>query len=524
MKKTSTLLAALLALLLSVSVFVLTSCDDPADDPTPDDGVTEDDGNKDDGNKDDGNKDEGNKDDGEQNAPVKVTISFAGGTGSMTAITADKDATVTLPACTLTATDAVFAGWATTEGGEVVYADGAEITATADMTLYAIFRSYDLTFTANALGNAYIITGVNGEKTSVTIPATYHGKPVTEMDTVLFLANGGEAVTEFIVEGTAFSFKDGALIGAGGKTLYRFVGNAASYSNSTVDTVAYAAFRGNTTLSTLSLSKVRYVADEAFRACESLSDITLGSVLSCGKDAFLGTAFYEDSANWVDGLLTLTSGKATAKRILLIAANSSISGDLEINAYVQTIADYAFAGNTAITSVKVGTYLRTIGAHAFEGCTALVSFKFHDYRPEGIEANSIGAYAFANCTSLESFVIPMALENVYEGTFAGTTSMKYFLMAVKSTGYMFHPGSLTGCAATEVFYTGDTKSEALWDVNGPSLKQELPAGLKVKTIHYYKATQPAKTTQDGETGYYEGRHWAWCYEGETPTLWNDIAP
>ncbi len=510
--KKSTLLALLLALVLSVSVMVLSACDGgETPDDQPNDGPTDDPGN-----------DPGNDEGGNDNTPVKVTISFAGGTGTMTAVSTDKEATVTLPACTLTSDNATFIGWATTEGGEVVYADGASLTASADMTLYAIFRSYDLTFVKDALTNTYLINGVVGEKTTVTIPATYQGVAVDGMDTAAFLSNGGASVTSFICEGNSFKFENGALLSGNGKTLYIYRGDAASYSNSTVETVAYAAFRGNTAITALSLSKARYISDEAFKDCTALSTIAVGSVLSCGKNAFAGTAFFNNADNWTDGLLTLSSGNGTAKKMLLIAANNTVSGDIQLDAYVQTIADYAFAGNTAITSVKTGANLRTIGAHAFDGCTALVTIRFNDYRPENIKVNSIGAYAFADCTALESFTLPIDLENIYEGTFANTTSMKYFVMAHKNTSYMFHHGSLTACAATEVFYTGDKQSEALWDVNGPYLKDELPAGLKVKTIHYYKEAQPTKSTQDGETGYFEGRHWAWCYVNEIPTLWNDI--
>ena len=81
--------------------------------------------------------------------PVVVTFHANGGTG------ADYTQNIyggkgKLKTNTFTNSDKVFAGWATSAGGEVVYADGAEITVESNTDLYAVW------------GDAYTVTFDNG--------------------------------------------------------------------------------------------------------------------------------------------------------------------------------------------------------------------------------------------------------------------------------------------------------------------------------------------------------------------------
>lgn len=84
--------------------------------------------------------------------PVVVTFHANGGTGDdyTQNIYGGKGA---LTANTFTNSGKVFAGWATSENGEVVYADGAEIAVDRNTDLYAVW------------GDAYTVTFVNGEST-----------------------------------------------------------------------------------------------------------------------------------------------------------------------------------------------------------------------------------------------------------------------------------------------------------------------------------------------------------------------
>lgn len=87
--------------------------------------------------------------------PVVVTFHANGGTGDdyTQNIYGGKGA---LTANTFTNSGKVFVGWATSENGEVVYPDGAEITVESNTDLYAVW------------GDAYTVTFVNDGKTTDT--------------------------------------------------------------------------------------------------------------------------------------------------------------------------------------------------------------------------------------------------------------------------------------------------------------------------------------------------------------------
>ena len=89
-------------------------------------------------------------------ATVNVTGAYTinydanGGSGNMTSQIVAKGNSIKLNSCTFTGpgTQPKFMGWSTTPDGEIKYANGATITPTSDMTLYAIW-GYDVTFSSN---------------------------------------------------------------------------------------------------------------------------------------------------------------------------------------------------------------------------------------------------------------------------------------------------------------------------------------------------------------------------------------
>ena len=68
-----------------------------------------------------------------------ITFSANGGNGTMAPQQACSGQTVTLNANSFTNGTSVFTGWATSAGGSVVYANGADVTVTGNMTLYAVW-------------------------------------------------------------------------------------------------------------------------------------------------------------------------------------------------------------------------------------------------------------------------------------------------------------------------------------------------------------------------------------------------
>ncbi len=71
-----------------------------------------------------------------------ITFNANGGSGSMSNQTIEEGATASLTTNAFTYADHTFSGWATSSGGNVVYADGADYTmGTADAVLYAVWRA-----------------------------------------------------------------------------------------------------------------------------------------------------------------------------------------------------------------------------------------------------------------------------------------------------------------------------------------------------------------------------------------------
>ncbi len=86
---------------------------------------------------------------------------------------------------------------------------------------------------------------------------------------------------------------------------------------------------------------------------------------------------------------------------------------------VVEIADYAFFGNTVITSVTIPASVKKVGVKAFKGCENLKRVVF-----EG-ELDTLGQAAFQNCQSLTEVVVPKLGDNyVWSSTFEGCTGLE----------------------------------------------------------------------------------------------------
>ncbi len=94
-----------------------------------------------------------------------VSFNANGGNGEMSDVGIASGAK--LPAAVFTKKGHSFAGWATSETGSVVYGDGAAVTLTGDVTLYAVWTPNEFIVTYNANGgtgtmaNTVVTYGVN---------------------------------------------------------------------------------------------------------------------------------------------------------------------------------------------------------------------------------------------------------------------------------------------------------------------------------------------------------------------------
>ena len=196
---------------------------------------------------------------------------------------------------------------------------------------------------------------------NVEIPATYKGKPVTEIGGYAFydcdsltsvtIGNsvaeiggyafeGCESLTSITVDpdNTVYQSIDGNLYSKDGKTL-----------------IQYAIGKTDTHFSIL--DAVTEIGEHAFSSCTSLTSVTIpDSVTVIGDQTFVNCS-------------SLTS---------VIIPDS-----------VTTIGDYAFASCDSLTSVTIGSSVAEIGDEVFWNCSSLESLYYHGTAEEWLKI-SIG--------------------------------------------------------------------------------------------------------------------------------------
>ncbi len=197
-----------------------------------------------------------------------VTFDANGGTGTMAAQTFTHGEAQALSANAFSRTGYTFAGWATSAGGEVTYADKSSLTVSEDTTLYAkwILNTYTVAFNANGgsgtmaaqtfthgeaqtlNANAFTRTGytfagwatsaggevVYDDKYNLTVSedTTLYAKWILHAYTVAFDANGGSGTME--AQAFTHGVAQGLSLNAFTRKHYKFAGWATSPNGTVV--------------------------------------------------------------------------------------------------------------------------------------------------------------------------------------------------------------------------------------------------------------------------------------------------
>lgn len=146
-----------------------------------------------------------------------------------------------------------------------------------------------------------------------------------------------------------------------------------------------------------------------FSLRESIKNVVIeDGVLSISKDAFSGTAFYNNQSNWENNVLY--SG-----RYLLDARNIT---DYTIKENTICIADHAFSYCTDLWNINIPSSVKSIGKYAFNNCPSMRTIKL----PEGLER--IGSNAFFGCRMLYSISIPASVSYIGSEVFSYCDRLK----------------------------------------------------------------------------------------------------
>lgn len=235
-------------------------------------------------------------------------------------------------------------------------------------------------------------------------------------------------------------------------------------------TVEARAFKGCTALPIIRFrTQIASIGAEAFKGCSALRSVYSDAVTppSVGTDAFANChaslAAHVTSGNlaayeavpawsalsvssgqpWNEIWYTTTDGNKCNTDIKSFAANTYIDGKgiLLFNADVTTLKDYAFwSGRVTpnLATISLPACVLSIGDWAFDGQTSLSSIVI----PEGLQ--SIGYSAFGSC-GLTTVTIPSSVTNLGNRAFAGCQSLNSLNVqaAVQSIGEW----SFSGCTS-----------------------------------------------------------------------------
>lgn len=257
--------------------------------------------------------------------------------------------------------------------------------------------------------NSAVISKYTGNESSVEIPESINGYPVTEIGDSAFKGN--------------FSLKN-AEIPNGVKTIGDYAFNDCTGLESitipeSVEKIGKSAFFYCTRLENVNVSDgIKTIDDGAFFGCYSLKSFKITeSVNSVGEYAF-GRCGELKSVTIENGIKSISNQ---------MFADCSSLNEIVLPDSVESIGRRAFLNCEALENFELPDSIVTIADYAFYGCSGIKNLS--------ISAKAIGNYAFYLCSQLESVSFSDKLESIGEEAFKSTgLSEVYIPSAVSDIG------------------------------------------------------------------------------------------
>jgi hypothetical protein len=250
---------------------------------------------------------------------------------------------------------------------------------------------------------AVTITGYSGSDSSVIIPGTINGVPVTIIGTGAF--GNLPHLTSVTIPGTVTNIGNNAFENSPGLTSVYFQGNAPSIGTN--------VFSGD----------------------------TKGTVYQSPGTTGWGPTFGGlPTAVWIQFTYTTHDGTITITGYTGSGGSVTIPGTIN-SLPVTSIGDNAFENLTRVTSVTIPDSVTNIGASAFEGCASVSGITI----PDGV--TTIGEGAFAG-SGLTNATIPVSVTNIGEGPFADCESLTAITVDAQNSFYSSTNGVLFDKAQT----------------------------------------------------------------------------
>ena len=285
----------------------------------------------------------------------------------------------------------------------------------------AVNNSPTYTYTTDEDGNA-TITGFSGNVSSISIPATIDGHPVTAIGsnafsgkTSLYSVTLPSGVVS--IGGSAFKGCTGlrdirlpdTLVTIGGSAFRKCTRLLTAHIPDSVTTIDPAAFGECTSLSVVSLSSnLTTLGASAFHNCDNLTSITLPKTIENIPSTQMydypsityGAVFAEcdnlKNVYFEDGTITIHQ--------IMNRCNSIES--ITVPATVTVIGYKAFQNCTSLKTVDIADSVVAIQSAAFGGCTKLTDVVL----PPNL--TTLGSSAFHNCDGLTEITLPKTITNI----------------------------------------------------------------------------------------------------------------
>lgn len=322
-------------------------------------------------------------------------------------------------------------------------------------------------FLYNIENKEVCIQGVDKSLTSITIPCTIDGYPVTSIRAAAFAYTNLKTISipESVTDIGCLAFEDTPwLKEQRKKNAFVIINNILIDGESAkgkviipsnVTIIAECAFSANQRVTEVVIpDSVHSIKEEAFRLCNKLTKITFGKGLKVVEaKAFEGCELLK-SVKFNDGLISI--GEAAFLRCLKldtivipstvteiggsafsrtpwlhrmekdnefviingILISSNAYGEVTIPSEVNTIAALAFFDNAGLQIINIPDTVKEIDREAFAWCVGLEKVNW----PNSV--NVIPEECFVHCKNLETISIPDGVTSILNRAFFGCESLK----------------------------------------------------------------------------------------------------
>lgn len=313
----------------------------------------------------------------------RVIFNANGGEGAMEDQLINTDTTVTLNSNTFTRDGYVFAGWAVTPMGEILFSNQGNYLMGAESStiLYAMWKTVDLKqFEFVKVGDGYHIIKYNGTDEELMLPTEYEGLPVTGIDNNAF--SGCTTLKRVRIPAS--------IINIDARAFYNCSNLEDAYFSITS---GWAMMDNNKVICYISVYASKYAAQQLIK-------------YNLQPWAFVGSFYtegllFKDRDSYLDDYI-VDSYTGTDTEVIIPFTYQ--------NVYVAGIGSKAFYNCIFLKKIVFSSHIKSIGNSAFEGCEQLTNIVIPD------NVTNIGEFAFSGCVKLTSINIPKSVISI--GDFA----------------------------------------------------------------------------------------------------------